>query len=236
MRKQWVAMLSMLGLAGPAIQSQVVTGATNQNSQTAPNNSKYKAQKSQIVSPRDPQSGQTGKLKLNQQNLRRQGVVNSGNPQMTATCNAHTQANKNQLVRGANANTSPPLANNQLTKAKVQGQTTGGSVQTTQYTGGKVQTTQYTGGKVQTTQYTGGKVQTTQYTGTKVQTTATATGANNQLTKAKAQGQTATGASRQNTGGSVALTKANNNQITKANNNQLTKANNNQINNNAVAK
>jgi hypothetical protein len=169
MRKQWVAMLSMLGLAGPAVQSQVVKGATNEKSQTAPNNAKSKVQKSQIVSPRDPQSGQTGKLKLKQQNLRRQGVVNSSNPAgtttcnaqtQTATCNAHTQANKNQL------NASPsPTGNNQLTKGKVQGQTG--------QAGTKVQTTA-TGGSVQTV----------------------GTG-NNQLTKAKVQGQTVTGGNNQ---------------------------------------
>ncbi|HMF19166.1 MAG TPA: hypothetical protein VKE98_18295 [Gemmataceae bacterium] len=118
MRKQWMAMLSVLGLTAPAVHSQVAQGTTNENSQTT-NNGKVK--NSEIVSPRDPQL--KGKLKVQQQTLRQQnGGGRQGEP-LSTNCQTGNKANNNQLTPP------PPGGNNQLTKGKVQavGQTGAGT-------------------------------------------------------------------------------------------------------------
>jgi hypothetical protein len=125
MRKQWMAMLSVLGLAGPAVQSQVVNGTTNGNSQTTNSN---KVDKSSIVSPRDPQSGQ--KLKVNQKTLRQQGGTSNGQ-KLGQTQTQPASAACTTQVKGNNQLTPPPPGGNNQAVTKGNNQVTKGNNQVT---------------------------------------------------------------------------------------------------------
>jgi hypothetical protein len=118
MRKQWVAMLSLLGLAGPAVrlQSQVLKGssqaATNENNRTATNKSVKTGQTAQKT------TGNAGKLNVNQQTLRQQNQASgTGGKQAdpltpSAYCNGRKQGTANNQL------TPPPpgAANQSVTK------------------------------------------------------------------------------------------------------------------------
>jgi hypothetical protein len=128
MRKQWMAMLSVLGLAGPAVQSQVVNGATNGNSQTTNSN---KVSKSSIVSPRDPQSGQ--KLRVKQQTLRQQGGASNGQKlgQTQAQSPSTACTGTSVQAKGNNQLTPPPPGGSNQAVTKGNNQVTKGNNQVT---------------------------------------------------------------------------------------------------------
>ena len=123
MHKQWLAMLSVLGLAGSAgrIQGQVLKGSV-------PAKGKTSTSKTNITSPRDAATG--SKLQVNQQTLRNQnqGSIKSqtGN---TGTCGA-TKADAAHLTGvkgGANTQLTKANANNQITKGNANNAITKGN-------------------------------------------------------------------------------------------------------------
>jgi hypothetical protein len=125
MRKQWVALLSMLGLTGSSIpvQSQVLKGSTtektSQNAQVKTGNGRGVAQK----------TNGSSKLNLNQQTLRQQnqGGTSGGKKADPLTPSAYCNAKK---AGDANRLTPPPPGGNQaVTKASNRAVTKGGSNQ-----------------------------------------------------------------------------------------------------------
>jgi hypothetical protein len=111
MRKQWVALLSVLGLTGPVPQSesQVLKGSTPNQAVT-----------NETVKKNDIK--QNPKLDLKQQTLRQQspGSGKQADPlSPSAECNK-AGANNQQLTKGAKANNQltppPPGGNNAITK------------------------------------------------------------------------------------------------------------------------
>lgn len=124
MRKQWVALLSMLGVTGSGIpvQSQVLKGSTtqktSQNTQVKTGNGSSVAQK----------TNGSSKLNLNQQTLRQQnqGGMSGGKKADPLTPSAYCNANK---AGGANRLTPPPPAGNQQATKGNNAVTKGGSNQ-----------------------------------------------------------------------------------------------------------
>lgn len=108
MRKQWVALLSMVGLTGSGIpvQSQVLKGSTTQKT----------SQKTQVKTGNGSgvvqKTNGSSKLNLNQQTLRQQnqGGMSGGKKADPLTPSAYCNANK---AGGANPLTPPPPAGNQ---------------------------------------------------------------------------------------------------------------------------
>ncbi|MBZ5523593.1 MAG: hypothetical protein LAP21_15270 [Acidobacteriia bacterium] len=135
MRKQWVALLSMLGLAGPItpVRSQVLKGSANQtkavhNQQVKTTNGSNAVQK----------TGGSSKLNLNQQTLRQQNKssINGGKQADTMTPSAYCNANRgrtdNFVIKGNAKNqlTPPPpgsVGNQQITKGSPNNAITKGS-------------------------------------------------------------------------------------------------------------
>ena len=149
MRKQWVALLSMVGLTGSGIpvQSQVLKGSTTQKT----------SQKTQVKTGNKSGVAQktngSSKLNLNQQTLRQQnqGGMSGGKKADPLTPSAYCNANK---AGGANRLTPPPPAGNQqvtkgnnavtkgssnqaITKGRSNAITKGNAVQTTAAAGPK---------------------------------------------------------------------------------------------------
>src|SRR5258708_592912 len=135
MRKQWVALLSMLGLtsAGMPLRSQVVKGSTSQgktvhNSQVKAVNGNNAVQK----------TGGSSKLNLNQQTLRQQnGATGGGKQADTMTPSAYCNVNKGK----ANAQLTPPPTggNQQVTKGSPNNQVTKGNANNAVTKGGNNQ-------------------------------------------------------------------------------------------------
>ena len=101
MRKHWVAMLSMLGLAGSVapVQSQVLKGSTSQGK------TEHNTAKTVNGNNTGQKAGSSSKLGLSQQTLRQQ---NQGNTSV-------------QLTKGsANTQLTPPPPGQQITKDNAQ--------------------------------------------------------------------------------------------------------------------
>jgi hypothetical protein len=118
MRQQWVALLSMLGMAGSGMPAgaQVLKGSAPQSKTTA--NKQTKA-----VTGSNPAPNPNGKLNLTQQNLRKQnqGSMNGGKQKDTMTpsayCNGATAARGNQqLTPPPNQAVTKGSGNQQVTK------------------------------------------------------------------------------------------------------------------------
>jgi hypothetical protein len=185
MRKQWVALLSMLGLtsAGMPLRSQVLKGSTSQGKTV--HNSQVKAVNGNNATQK---TGGSSKLNLNQQTLRQQnGATGGGKKADTMTPSAYCNVNKGK----ANAQLTPPppggnqqitkgSPNNQITKGNANNAVTKGSPNNQITKGGNLQVTkgnqQVTKGNQQITkgnqQLTKGNQQITK--GSAVQTTAAA--------------------------------------------------------------
>ena len=123
MRKQWVALLSMLGLTGSGIplQSQVLKGSTTQR--TSQNAQVKTANDGSGVAKKTP-----GKLDLNQQTLRQQnqGSMSGGKKADPLTPSAYCNANK---AGSAKQLTPPPPGGNQQITRGNNAVTKGGSNQ-----------------------------------------------------------------------------------------------------------
>ena len=125
MRKQWMAMLSVLGIAGPAARPQQPT-ATPAPQATKNSNSQGILVSSDKAKKGAGQAGPGGKLQVNQQTLRQQGggQALNGTGTQTATCKANQfTGGKAQAVGQPGAGTkvqTTATGNNQaLTKANV---------------------------------------------------------------------------------------------------------------------
>jgi hypothetical protein len=114
MRKHWVAMLSMIGLAGSVVrvQSQVLKGSTNPNKPVTNENLK-----STKGSKAVQKTGNSSKLNLNQQTLRQQnqGGVNA-DKQKGRTISAACPDANNQLTKGRANNQAITKGNQTVTK------------------------------------------------------------------------------------------------------------------------
>lgn len=105
MRKQWMAMLSVIGLAGPAarVEAQAVKAADAGSKDAAKN---HAAKKQSIVSPRDSQS----KLNLKQESLRKQnhggGVTNQTAVSETCGKNQNPSGGR-QVIKGKDLKQQP---------------------------------------------------------------------------------------------------------------------------------
>jgi hypothetical protein len=111
MRKQWVALLSMLGLANAAmpVRSQVLKGSSQ--SKTAHNNKVKAVNGSNAVQ----KTGGSSKLNLEQQTLRQQNNgVGGGKQADTMTPSAY--CNKGNTGKANNQLTPPPPGGNAVTK------------------------------------------------------------------------------------------------------------------------
>ena len=122
MQKQWLAMLSVLGLAGSAVrvQSQVPKGPNPIKGSQKTTNTKPVKNNQSIVSPRDPATG--SKLQVNQQTLRQQnqGGAAGGKNAIPKPYTGGVKANNDRLTKGQNdaALTTKAGGSNSLTKAK----------------------------------------------------------------------------------------------------------------------
>src|SRR5438045_7788087 len=107
MRKQWVAMLSMLGLAGSVVrvQSQVLKGSTTEKQ--AVTNEKNRGVTNENI--------KGSKLNLNQQTLRQQNQGGNANGALTPPPPGQTGA-RNYPPTGGNNAVTKGNANNAVTK------------------------------------------------------------------------------------------------------------------------
>ncbi len=130
MRKQWVALLSMLGLAGSAmpVRSQVVNGSTSQSK------IEHKQVKAVNGSNTAQKTGGSSKLKLNQQTLRQQNNGGKQNDPLTpsAYCNAANKGNANNQLTppppgGGKQQITKGTSNNAITKGNGNNAVTKGS-------------------------------------------------------------------------------------------------------------
>jgi len=144
----------MLGLAGSGlpVRSQVVKGATNENSKTV-----HKNQVKTANGGNTPKTDGSSKLNVNQQTLRQQnGGVSNGSGKQADTMTPSAYCNK-----GGNQQVTKGSANKQLTPPPPGGNPSGGNQQVTK--GGNLQVTkgnqQVTKGSQQVTK--GSAVQTT---------------------------------------------------------------------------
>jgi hypothetical protein len=137
MQKQWLAVLSMLGLAGSAarVQPQVLKGSTPPVKPHATKTTNQVKTNQSIVSPRDPATN--GKLQVNQQTLRQQnqGAATGAGKYANTTGKTLTPSTRGQsgtsVVKGGNNQQVTKGNNQQVTKGNNQQVTKGNNQQVT---------------------------------------------------------------------------------------------------------